>query len=29
MVKDNTYKTIGHCGLWSIVDFKCINDKVY
>ena len=29
MVKDNTYKTVGHSGLWSIIDFRCINDKVY
>lgn len=29
MVKNNTYKTSGHFGLWSIIDFKRINDKVY
>ena len=29
MVKDNTYKTVGHCGLWSIIDFQQVNDKLY
>lgn len=25
----NTYKIINRSDLWDIVDFKCINDKVY
>ena len=29
MVKDNTYRIAGHFGLWHIIDFKRINDKVY
>lgn len=29
MVRDNTYKTIDHSGLWSIIDFQRVNDRVY
>ena len=29
MVKDNTYKTIGHSGLWSVIDSQQVNDKLY